>query len=82
MSIFQVYFRPDELSPATRKALSAAKTKRADVASYFVVKTDLESQKKAGEESQIAVPSGFVFVKIESTSSLRVSGPASADNNK
>ena len=79
---FQVYFRPDELSPAARKALSAAKIKRADVASYFAVKTAPESQKKAGEESQMAVPSGFVFVKVESTSSLRVSGSASAENNK
>jgi hypothetical protein len=40
---FQVYYRPDELSPEMRKALSAGKLSRADKAAYFAVNTDRES---------------------------------------
>jgi hypothetical protein len=36
---FQVYFRPEELPPALRTALSAGKVKRAEVAAYFRLAT-------------------------------------------
>jgi hypothetical protein len=36
---FQVYFRPDELPPALRRALSIGKMKRAELATYFNVST-------------------------------------------
>src|SRR5215472_3470723 len=53
---FQVYFRPDELSPAVRKVLSAAKPKRGEIARYFAVSTAPESRKKGGE-GRTAAPS-------------------------
>jgi hypothetical protein len=34
---FQVYFRPDELAPEMRQALSAKKRNRADTVAYFTV---------------------------------------------
>jgi len=34
---FQVYFRPEELAPALRRASSAGKMKRAELATYFKV---------------------------------------------
>lgn len=36
---FQVYFRPEELPPALRSALSTGKMKRAELATYFNVAT-------------------------------------------
>ena len=36
---FQVYFRPEEVAPAVRSALSAGKMDRADLAPYFKVTT-------------------------------------------
>jgi hypothetical protein len=36
---FQVYFRPEELSPGLRRALSIGKMKRAELATYFNVTT-------------------------------------------
>jgi hypothetical protein len=36
---FQVYFRPEELAPAVRRALSVGKMNRADLATYFNVTT-------------------------------------------
>ena len=36
---FQVYFRPEELAPAVRRALSAEKMNRAGLATYFKVTT-------------------------------------------
>jgi hypothetical protein len=36
---FQVYFRPEELPPALRRALSTGKMKRAELATYFKVES-------------------------------------------
>jgi hypothetical protein len=36
---FQVYFRPEELSPGLRRALSIGKMKRSELATYFNVAT-------------------------------------------
>ncbi len=41
--IFHVYFRPDELAPEMRKALSARKLNRVEAADYFTVKTSRET---------------------------------------
>ncbi len=76
---FQVYFRPDELPPSARKVLSTGKVKRAELAPYFVVKTDLDIPETVGEEIRPKAPSGYVAVKIAPTSSLPGSGPVSAE---
>jgi hypothetical protein len=36
---FQVYFRPEELAPAVRRAISAGSMKRAELATYFRIRT-------------------------------------------
>ena len=43
---FSVYFRPDELSPAVRAAISAREKARADVAPLFAITTSRESQRQ------------------------------------
>jgi hypothetical protein len=43
---FSVYFRPEELSPALRAAVSAREKSRADVASLFDITTSRESQRQ------------------------------------
>jgi hypothetical protein len=40
---FQIYFRPDELTPELRRALAAKSSSRADLAAYFTVETRQES---------------------------------------
>ena len=42
-SIFQVYFRPDELVPDVRRALSNRKLSRVEKSSYFTVRTHREA---------------------------------------
>jgi hypothetical protein len=42
-SVFHVYFRPNELAPEVRKALSARKLGRTETADYFTVKTSREA---------------------------------------
>jgi hypothetical protein len=74
---FQVYFRPDELPAAVQKLLASGKPKRAELAPYFAVSNDLDQKKD--DENQPPTPSGYVAVKVQPTTPLRVSGPASAD---
>jgi len=69
---FQVYFRPDELPSAMRKALSgSSKQKRSDVAASFSVSTD--------DERRSTAPAGYITVRIEPTSAPRTSGSVSAE---
>jgi hypothetical protein len=43
---FEVYFRPDELAPDVRQAISNGKRSHSDVAGYFKVITDREAVQK------------------------------------
>jgi hypothetical protein len=74
---FQVYFRPDEMPPAVQKLLAGSKPKRSELAAYFAVSNDLDPKKDG--ENLPPTPSGFVAVRVNPTSSVKVSGPASAD---
>jgi len=46
-STFDVMYRPEELTPAMRKALSARKQNRAEIADYFALNTSRETVKRA-----------------------------------
>ena len=46
-STFSTYFRPEELSPKLRKALSAGTLSRSDLARYFTVNTSRETVRKS-----------------------------------